>query len=169
MVRSPLSKAQAEYDAITLATDALQSANTALQSRFSPALSRRAGELFSCLTGGRYESVLLDRDFGAQAGETGAAVGARRSTAWSLGTLDQLYLAVRLAICETVLPADDPIPSCWMTRSSALTTTAAAPRSSYYMKRAKHTRSCSSPVSTVKPRTSPGATASRSSVCNPLC
>lgn len=27
-----------------------------------------------------------------------------------------------------------------MTRSSALTTTAAAPRSSYYMKRAKHTQ-----------------------------
>ena len=107
--REALSKAQAEYDAITLATDALQSANTALQSRFSPALSRRAGELFSRLTGGRYESVLLDRDFGAQAGETGAAV-AHDAHCLSLGALDQLYLAVRLAICETVLPADDPIP-----------------------------------------------------------
>ena len=28
----------------------------------------------------------------------------------SLGTLDQLYLAVRLAICESALPADDPPP-----------------------------------------------------------
>lgn len=107
--REALSKAQAEYDAIALAMDALQSANTALQSRFSPALSRRAGELFSRLTGGRYESVLLDRDFGAQAGETGVAV-AHDAHCLSLGALDQLYLAVRLAICETVLPADDPIP-----------------------------------------------------------
>ena len=107
--REALSKAQAEYDAIALAMDALQSANAALQSRFSPALSRRAGELFSRLTGGRYESVLLDRDFGAQAGETGAAV-AHDAHCLSLGALDQLYLAVRLAICETVLPADDPIP-----------------------------------------------------------
>ena len=28
----------------------------------------------------------------------------------SQGAADQLYLAVRLAICETVLPQDDPIP-----------------------------------------------------------
>ena len=28
----------------------------------------------------------------------------------ALGTLDQLYLAVRLAICESALPADDPPP-----------------------------------------------------------
>ena len=101
--------AQAEYDAIALAMESLQSANTALQNRFSPALSRRAGELFSRLTGGKYESVLLDRTFSAQAGETGESVS-HDAQLLSLGTLDQLYLAVRLAICESALPADDPPP-----------------------------------------------------------
>ena len=101
--------AQAEYDAIALAMESLQSANTALQNRFSPALSRRAGELFSRLTGGKYESVLLDRTFSAQAGETGKSVS-HDAQLLSLGTLDQLYLAVRLAICESALPADDPPP-----------------------------------------------------------
>ena len=89
--------------------ESLQSANTALQNRFSPALSRRAGELFSRLTGGKYESVLLDRTFSAQAGETGESVS-HDAQLLSLGTLDQLYLAVRLAICESALPADDPPP-----------------------------------------------------------
>ena len=107
--REALSQLKKEYDAIALAMDALQSANTALQSRFSPALSRRAGELFSRLTGGKYERVLLDRTFGAQTGETGEAV-AHDAQYLSFGALDQLYLAVRLAICETVLPQDDPIP-----------------------------------------------------------
>ncbi len=107
--REALSRLQAEYDAITLAMDALQSANTALQSRFSPALSRRAGELFSRLTDGKYESVLLDRDLSAQAGERGEAV-THDAQLLSLGALDQLYLAVRLAICERVLPDGDPIP-----------------------------------------------------------
>ena len=101
--------AQAEYDAIALAMESLQSANTALQNRFSPALSRRAGELFSRLTGGKYESVLLDRTFSAQAGETGESVS-HDAQLLSLGTLDQLYLAVRLAICESALPVDDPPP-----------------------------------------------------------
>ena len=89
--------------------ESLQSANTALQNRFSPALSRRAGKLFSRLTGGKYESVLLDRTFSAQAGETGESVS-HDAQLLSLGTLDQLYLAVRLAICESALPADDPPP-----------------------------------------------------------
>ena len=107
--RDELAQKQAEYDAIVLAMESLQSANTALQNRFSPALSRRAGELFSRLTGGKYESVLLDRTFSAQAGETGDSVS-HDAQLLSLGTLDQLYLAVRLAICESALPADDPPP-----------------------------------------------------------
>ena len=104
-----LAQKQAEYDAIALAMEALQLANTALQSRFSPALSRRAGELFSRLTGGKYESVLLDRTFSAQAGEAGESIS-HDAQLLSLGTLDQLYLAVRLAICESVLPEGDPPP-----------------------------------------------------------
>ena len=107
--RTELAQNQGEYDAIALAMEALQHANTALQSRFSPALSRRAGELFSRLTGGKYESVLLDRTFSAQAGEAGESIS-HDARLLSLGTLDQLYLAVRLAICESVLPESDPPP-----------------------------------------------------------
>lgn len=107
--RTELAQNQGEYDAIALAMEALQHANTALQSRFSPALSRRAGELFSRLTDGKYESVLLDRTFSAQAGEAGESIS-HDAQLLSLGTLDQLYLAVRLAICESVLPESDPPP-----------------------------------------------------------
>ena len=107
--RAALARQQTEYDAITLAMNALQSANTALQSRFSPALSRRTAELFSRLTGGKYDRVLLDRSFSALTQEHGESVS-HNAQLLSLGTLDQLYLAVRLAICETVLPESDPPP-----------------------------------------------------------
>ena len=107
--RASLARLRAEYDAIALAMDALQSANAALQNRFSPALSRRTAELFSRLSGGKYDRVLLDRGFGAQTGERGEAV-THDAQLLSCGALDQLYLAVRLAICETVLPAGDPPP-----------------------------------------------------------
>ena len=100
---------QAEYDAIVLAMDALDRANTSLQNRFSPALGKRAAELFSRLTGGRYHAVLLDRSFHAAAEETGTPV-ARDVLSLSQGAADQLYLAVRLAICELVLPAEKSVP-----------------------------------------------------------
>lgn len=34
----------------------------------------------------------------------------RRSLALSRGTVDQLYLAVRLAVCQLCLPGEDPAP-----------------------------------------------------------
>ena len=100
---------QTEYDAIAMAMDALSSANTVLQNRFSPALGTRAAEIFSAITGGRYDKVLLSRDFSLSAEAAGDPVG-RSVHLLSQGAADQLYLAVRLAICDMVLPADKRVP-----------------------------------------------------------
>ena len=107
--REQLSSLQAEYDAITLAMDALTQANTTLQNRFSPALGARAAEIFSAITAGRYDKVLLSRDFSLSAEMSGDPVG-RSIRLLSQGAADQLYLAVRLAICDMVLPAEKRVP-----------------------------------------------------------
>ena len=100
---------QDEYDAIALAMDTLERANTTLQNRFSPALGARAAELFGALTGGKYNKVLLDRAFRAFVDEDSASIS-RDAALLSQGAADQLYLAVRLAICDLVLPAEKNIP-----------------------------------------------------------
>ncbi|WP_300343943.1 ATP-binding protein [uncultured Oscillibacter sp.] len=95
--------------AIELALSTLAHANTQLQGRFSPALGRRAAEIFGRLTGGAYDGVLLDKSLRVSAEPTGA--GVPRDVGYlSAGAADQLYLAVRLAICDLVLPAEDPVP-----------------------------------------------------------
>ena len=104
-----LAALQAEYDAIALAMDVLSQANTVLQNRFSPALGARVAEIFSAITGGRYDKVLLSRDFSLSAEPAGDPVG-RNVRLLSQGAADQLYLAVRLAICDMVLPADKRVP-----------------------------------------------------------
>ena len=104
-----LTLAQEEYDAISLARETLEHANATLQNRFSPALAKRAAEYFSALTGGKYDAVTLDRTFHAMTTETDDFV-ARDSGALSQGAADQLYLAVRLAICDMVLPEEKSIP-----------------------------------------------------------
>ena len=101
--------AQAEYDAIALAMTALEQANTILQNRFSPALGARTAEIFSALTGGRYGKVLLSRDLSLSAEEAGDPMS-RSILQLSQGAADQLYLAVRLAICGMVLPAKKRVP-----------------------------------------------------------
>lgn len=100
---------EAEYSAIQLAMDALDTANTTLQNRFSPALGRRAAEIFGELTEGRYSGVVLDRAFHLAAEPTGDSVY-REAALLSAGAADQLYLATRLAICELVLPGEKAVP-----------------------------------------------------------
>lgn len=108
-LRATLAGLQQEYDAITMAMDALASANTTLQNRFSPELGRQAARIFSALTGGRYQKIALDRSFGASA-QTGEDPIARDVRLLSQGTADQLYLAVRLAICDLLLPPEKEVP-----------------------------------------------------------
>lgn len=107
--RAARDELQAEYDSIQLAMDALERANTTLQNRFSPELGERAAAYFAALTGGKYETVLLDRSFHALTAESGEGV-AHDAAYLSQGAFDQLYLAVRLAICDMVLPQEKNVP-----------------------------------------------------------
>lgn len=100
---------EAEYAAVALAMEVLDGANTALQSRFSPALGRRAAEIFGELTAGRYTGVVLDRHFHLSAEPAGDVIY-RDAELLSAGAADQLYLASRLAICDLVLPVETGVP-----------------------------------------------------------
>lgn len=107
--REELARLQPEYDAITLAMTALEQANIILKNRFSPALGARAAEIFSALTDGRYDKVLLSQDMALSAEQSGDPMS-RSIRLLSQGAADQLYLAVRLAICGMVLPEEKHVP-----------------------------------------------------------
>ena len=100
---------QREYDAITLAMEVLALSSATLQTRFSPALGEHAASIFTNLTGGRYNKVLLDRSMMPSAQEADQLFP-HEAGQLSQGTADQLYLAVRLAICEMVLPPEKAVP-----------------------------------------------------------
>lgn len=104
-----LERRRQEHDALTVALDALRQANAQLQERFAPELNRRSGQILSDLTGGRYRALSLNREFDASAVSRDGLLP-RDSIALSRGTADQIYLAVRLAVCQLCLPGDDPSP-----------------------------------------------------------
>ncbi len=100
---------EGEYAAIELAMSTLAHANTQLQGRFSPALGKRAAEIFDGLTGGAYGGVILDKTLRVSAEPAGTGVP-RDAGCLSAGAADQLYLAVRLAVCDLVLPSEHAVP-----------------------------------------------------------
>ena len=91
------------YHALEVAQNALYAATSELQRRFAPRITKRTQELFGKLTGGRYDRLVLSEDLslslGAEQEDT------LRESAWrSDGTVDQLYLALRLAVAEELTP-----------------------------------------------------------------
>ena len=98
-----ISQLEDRYAALTIAQDTLLEARQELQRRFAPRISRRAQELLSAMTQGRYTRLTLGADLSLQAG---AAMEDVLHDAWwrSDGTMDQLYLALRLAVAEELTP-----------------------------------------------------------------
>ena len=103
-----LARRTMEQEALTIAMDALSQANDTLQQRFSPQLNALTGEYFARLTGEKYDRVTLNRDLEGETGRTGAILP-RSALYLSRGATDQLYLAVRLAVCRLCLPNGTPI------------------------------------------------------------
>ena len=103
-----LARRKLEYEALAMAMDVMSQANARLQERFSPELNRLSGEYWTRLTGGRYQSVSLNRELEGFVREAGDVLP-HSALYLSRGTADQLYLAVRLAVCRLCLPDKPPI------------------------------------------------------------
>ena len=95
------------YTALTIAQDTLAQARSELQRRFAPRISQRAQTYLSAMTGGRYQRLSMGEDFSLQAG-TGDEETLHDALWRSDGTIDQLYLALRLAVAEELTP-DSPL------------------------------------------------------------
>lgn len=95
------------YRALELAQNSLAEASSQLQRRFAPKISKRAQELFGQLTDGRYDRLTLAEDMTLHTKSLDADT--LHSHQWySDGTVDQLYLALRLAVAESLTP-DAPL------------------------------------------------------------
>ena len=95
------------YTALTIAQETLEQARTELQRRFAPRITQRAQELLGAMTDGRYQSLTMGEDFSLRA--SAGQEDVQWDAIWrSDGTIDQLYLALRLAVAEELTP-DAPL------------------------------------------------------------
>ena len=98
-----------DLEAIELAIATLSDIQNEMQRKFAPSVERRAAEIFKALTGGHFSIVRIeDAELNLTVSENDAAPP-RNILELSGGTLDELYLSVRLALCEALLSSDVPI------------------------------------------------------------
>lgn len=102
-----IAKLEDTYAALVIAQDTLAAARAELQRRFAPRITKRAQKLLADMTDGRYHSLTMSEDFSLQAG-AGEEDTVCDAIWRSDGTVDQLYLALRLAVAEELTP-DAPL------------------------------------------------------------
>lgn len=89
--------------ALELAQDYLSRATQELQRRFAPGIVHEAQRILARLTDGRYDRVRISQELSVEAGTSDESL--LRDARWrSEGTIDQLYLSLRLAVAEALTP-----------------------------------------------------------------
>lgn len=94
--------------ALGYAQDALKEASSNLRRQFAPKITGEAREIFARLTEGRYDKLLWEEDLSLSAGQAEETVY-REALRRSDGTVDQMYLSLRLAVSRALLNADTPL------------------------------------------------------------
>ena len=82
--------------ALTLAINSLNTAHEKMQRNFTPQLNKRASEYFSAITSEKYKGLFSDEQFNLSIDMDIP----RKSELFSGGTVDQLYLSLRLALID---------------------------------------------------------------------
>ena len=100
-----------EIDAINLAAETMTELQSSIQSSFGHYLNKEAGELIAGITGGVYDSMWIDQNLDIFMNTPGKIVPIEDV---SSGTMDQIYLALRLAAARLIQgdtgPAETRLP-----------------------------------------------------------
>ena len=106
LLLADLTKANENLRTIELAKEVLEIADSRVRSRFSPRITAEAGRILGQLTRGKYPAIQLSSDMQLSVRD---GVLQRPAAAMSCGTADQMYLALRLAMCRLLLHEDAPL------------------------------------------------------------
>ena len=104
-----LSDKTRDYEALCIASDLVSEIQNELARRFAPTVEEQAGEIFRYLTGEHFKIVHIeDAEMNLKVLQN-EATPARNILELSGGTLDELYLSVRLALSQALLSEETPV------------------------------------------------------------
>lgn len=98
---------QQYYNALRTAYSTLDDIRNEERQEFSPILNDLTTKIFNTITDGRYQNVIIHNDYGADVIEENELLS-RNFKYLSRGTIDQLYLSIRIAVSE--LMSEESMP-----------------------------------------------------------
>ncbi len=104
--KEELLDAEKYHDSLQIALKTMEEASDELRRDFNPKLDSRASEIFKLLTDGAYHKIHIGKDYGIVVNKNSGFYDCEN---FSSGTIDQAYLALRIAISEFI-SSDNNVP-----------------------------------------------------------
>lgn len=108
-LQKEIAEKESEYQSLSLAKETLTEAFNEIRQSFGPLLNEKTARIFSSITGGKYQNVIVSKNFDINVQDAENAV----SHEWqylSSGTIDQAYFALRLAVAELLSEEGPKLP-----------------------------------------------------------
>ncbi len=108
-LKKDIAERENDYQCLDIAQSTLTEAFTEIRQSFGPLLNDKTAAIFNHLTGGKYHNVIISRNFDINVQDTQSAT----SHEWqylSSGTVDQAYLALRLAVADLLSRESEGLP-----------------------------------------------------------
>lgn len=106
LVKEQIQKNEIELSAIDLAINTIQDLSEEIYGSFGSMLNEQVSKLISKITGGKYSEVKIDDQLQIMVKKDNAYIS---MDFLSTGTIEQIYLALRLSIADLLIPKDMPI------------------------------------------------------------
>ena len=104
--KDELASAENYHEGLQIALKTMEEAADELRRDFNPKLDLRASEIFGLLTDGAYHKIHIGKDYGIVVNKNSGFYDCEN---FSSGTIDQAYLALRIAISEFI-SSDNYVP-----------------------------------------------------------
>ena len=98
-IKQKISDMKKYFDALTIASQVMNSAYDEIRNRFGPQLDKRVSEIFSDFTGGKYDKLYVQKDYKIFVQTAGVD---KETSNLSSATIDQAYLSLRIAVSELI-------------------------------------------------------------------
>lgn len=96
------------YEALSLAEEIMEEAYQRWQSETGPEFGKDAADILGKMTNGRYKEMKISRNFDISLKNDAGAM--QRAYNYSGATVDQMYLALRLALVKSLSSKDERLP-----------------------------------------------------------
>ncbi len=97
------------YKVLDIVSSAMDAASAEMNKGLGSHLSKKTGEYLEMMSGGKYSDVLVSRDLSVET-RTSAQEGFHQWKYLSSGTIDRVYLALRLAATDIIAEKHNPVP-----------------------------------------------------------